>query len=427
MREAANHGRYSTTTSAAAGSSARCGAVSARMGAAMRQGWKPPQERVADGHDATVLAGDGGEVVPHGPVVDDPGGRRGRVGVRGVQVQVEGEHLALQLAPLGPGVAGQEVLGVAEHVDGQGQRHEGRQHQGETQQRAAAARLRRRRGAERRHGWRARACTAPVADAAGASHGGVPSSHSAGAGSAAGAASAGARRVTDQMKPTSSSSRAAAMASAPDHLGGQRRAARRAGGEQPAEAPPVLRVAQHEVDAEHAPEGDEDVQGGDARLRDAQRVGGREDERQQRPGRRQAQPAGDGVDAGEQSDARDHAGQAPAEGPVAEQDDAHGDRHLAELRVRPRDLVAGLPQEGLLGLHAVVHDGLGVLGVVDLVEDVAGGLGEVPHAHAERGQQNHRHEQGVQLSPLTVRDAVQGYGEGLRGGLRVGRDGFAPV
>ena len=71
------------------------------------------------------------EVVPHRAVVDDPGVRRRGVRVSRLQVQVEVTGLALELAPVGSGVAGGEVLHVAEDV------HAGRD---ERRQDAAASR-----------------------------------------------------------------------------------------------------------------------------------------------------------------------------------------------------------------------------------------------------------------------------------------------
>ena len=73
-------------------------------------------------------------------------------------------------------------------------------------------------------------------------------------------------------------------------LGGRGHASRGAAHEEPARPPAVLDVAQGEEDAHHRPDGDEDVQRRDARLRDAQRVGGGEEQREDGPGGRETQP-----------------------------------------------------------------------------------------------------------------------------------------
>ena len=59
------------------------------------------------------------------------------------------------------------------------------------------------------------------------------------------------------------------MARPPDHLVATAMPPAAPHSEEPAGAPAVLDVAQDEQDADHRPDGDEDVQGGDARLRDA--------------------------------------------------------------------------------------------------------------------------------------------------------------
>ena len=72
-------------------------------------GREPPEERVPDGDDAVVRRG-ALEVVPDRAVVDDPGGRERRVGVRRLEVEVEGHHLPVQLEEVGQRVPGEEVL-----------------------------------------------------------------------------------------------------------------------------------------------------------------------------------------------------------------------------------------------------------------------------------------------------------------------------
>ena len=195
-------------------------------------------------------------------------------------------------------------------------------------------------------------------------------------------------------------------------LRGQGDAAGGAAGEEQPQRPIALHVPQGEVDAEHRPGGHEDVQGGDARLRHAQRVRGGEQQRQQRPGWPQAQPSGDGVHAGEQHHAGDDGRHAPAEGAVAEQHDAGGDGHLAELGMGPRDLVARLPAVRRLRRDTAVHDGLGVLGVVDLVEHVVGGRREMPQAHARRHQEDDGDEQHVAMATAGLRDGAEAVGSG---------------
>jgi hypothetical protein len=157
----------------------------------------------------------------------------------------------------------------------------------------------------------------------------------------------------------------------------------------------ALRYAQEgrqkrEQDAEHGPHSDEDVERGDARLRDPESVGGGEDQGDERPRRRQAEAARQRVDAGQHHEAGDDGGETPAEGAITEQHDAGGDGELAHLRVRPRYLVTRLPAQGRFGADAAVHDGLGVLGVVHLVEHVVGGRGQLPQAQRRGDQQDQR-------------------------------------
>ena len=187
-------------------------------------------------------------------------------------------------------------------------------------------------------------------------------------------------------------------------LGGERHAAGGPGGEEPARPPAVLHVAEREQDAEHGPRGDEDVEGRDARLRHPERVGGGEEQGEQRPGRREAEPAAERVDAGQQGDAGDHGRQPPAERAVAEQEDAAGDGELAHLRVGPRHLVPGGPAVLPVGAHAAVDDGLAVLGVVDLVEHHLRGGAELPQAERRRDEQDERHRQCVAVAAVGVCD-----------------------
>ena len=136
---------------------------------------------------------------------------------------------------------------------------------------------------------------------------------------------------------------AASRASAPDHLVETASPPAMPGREQPAQTLPVLHEAQRGEQAERRPGGDEDVEHRDARLGDAEKIAGGEEQRHECPTSRQSEPTRDGVDARQDRQARDDRRQAPAEGPVAEHDDAQGDGELAGLGMPPRDLVAGLP------------------------------------------------------------------------------------
>ena len=85
----------------------------------------------------------------------------------------------------------------------------------------------------------------------------------------------------------------------------------------------------------------------------------------------------------------------------------------------PRDLVARFPAVRRLWRDTAVHDGLGVLGVVDLVEHVVGGRREMPQAHARRQQKDDGDEQRVAPAAALPGDVAEGCGERLREGLRV--------
>ena len=215
----------------------------------------PPQERVADRDDAVDGAAGHLVVVPDRPVVEDPGvGPRG-VGVGRVEVLVEPPHLVLERPPLRQRVVAlREVDGVAREVEGH--RHDD---QGDGGQDGVAQRL------QAAVPSRAAPRAAPVEQHDG--HG---------------------RRAGERARP----------------LGAQGQPSGQAAEQQPARAVAGLHVAQGEIDAQHRPEGDEDVERGDARLDDAYEVGGREDQAEQRPDGRRPEPATERIDEREQEQCR---------------------------------------------------------------------------------------------------------------------------
>ena len=87
-----------------------------------------------------------------------------------------------------------------------------------------------------------------------------------------------------------------------------------------------------------------------------------------------------------------------------EEQDAGGDRELAHLGMRPRDLVAAGPAQRRFGPDAAVDDRLAVLGVVDLVEHVLGGRAELPEPEGRGDEQDQRHGQGVAVAAGGVLD-----------------------
>ena len=116
-------------------------------------------------------------------------------------------------------------------------------------------------------------------------------------------------------------------------------------------------------------------------------------------------------------------GEAPAEGVVAEEEDAAGDEELAPLGVWPGDLLAGLPGEGLVGRpDPTLEDRLGVLGVVDLVEDVGLGCAEAVEARAGGERDDHHDGDDDEAAGHASDRAGAGAGRGPCRGLAEGAD-----